>query len=571
MRRRKLAQSGVLCRSMAFFLDTQETAERFGKYIEEYQALFRERGVAFGTPEDFFRLTPKLAYDDEFRVAFSALTRSIGQREQGGLTLTRVLTIVAIALGGSGIDELGSGSAVSVSLVVVFLAGVGGWSEREIETAEMTEVSSRSTEEESVVRVREVTPIAVGVKAIDEQEALEFEQRVSQGSSDNFAGMTSSVPVEPALVKDALSRLEINTLELKHYLDSIDSRIDRIEPHLNGRSPRTNASEGNGTTQLRVTEKVKFTLPVQRYSYANTQTAIQVPPPVVQANASQLRRLRGLVIMLGALLVVAVAAAVYLYFEPAWRRSAETRGMDGKSLVSEKMATPEANGGGVAAAPSALSLGTAQGELPRARAPSGLRAGEEQPGRVANTEEQPIPVLSPGPRKIAPLKVDDSAPPSVTKGMGGVQMAGAVPGAVANARRPAVSVVTPPPAPPATPSAPPTTPSEAATEKSPALVPGPIFVPSSSLRDNVLASPKPAYPVGAHLQKLEGDVILQAVISVKGSVESVRVVSGPVALQQAAVDAMKLWKYRPYMVNGTPVPVRTFVSFHFTIERPTVR
>jgi TonB family protein len=570
MRRRKLAQSGVLCRSMAFFLDTHETTERFGKYIEEYQALFRERGVAFGTPEDFFRLTPKLAYDDEFRVAFSELTRSIGQREQGGLTLTRVLTIVALALGGSGIDELGSGSAVSISLVVVFLAGVGGWSEREIEAAEMTEVSSRSTEEETVVRVREVTPIAVGVKAIDEQEALEFEQRVSQGSSDDFAGMTSSMPVEPALVKDALSRLEINTLQLKHYLDSIDSRIDRIEPHLNGGSSRTNASEGNGMTRPRVAEKVKFTLPVQRYSYASSQTAIQVTPRVIPANASQLRRLRGLVIMLGALLVVAVAAAVYLYFEPAWRRSAETRGTDGKSLVSEKMATPVANGGGVAAAPSALSLGTAQGELPKARAPSGLRAGEEQPGRVANTEEQPVPVLTSGPRKIAPLKVDNSAPPSVTKGMGGVKMAGAVPSAVVDARRPVVSVATPP-APPTTPPVPTTSP-EAVMEKSPtSSVPSPIFVPSSSLRDNVLASPKPAYPVGAHLQKLEGDVILQAVISVKGSVESVRVVSGPVALQQAAVDAMKLWKYRPYAVNGTPVPVRTFVSFHFTIERPTQR
>jgi TonB family protein len=549
---------------MAFFLDTHETTVRFGKYIEEYQALFRERGVAFGTPEDLFRLTPKLAYDDEFRVAFSALTRSIGQREQGGLTLTRVLTIVALALGGSGIDELDSGSAVSISLVVVFLAGVGGWSEREIETAEMTEVSSRSTEEERVVRVREVTPIAVGAKAIDEQEALEFEQRVSQGSSDNFAGMTSSMPVEPALVKDALSRLEINTLELKHYLDSIDSRIDRIEPHLNGGSSRTNASEGNGLTRPRVAEKVKFTLPVQRYSYASSQTAVQVTPRVVPANASQLRRLRGLVIMLGALLVVAVAAAAYLYFESAWRRSAETRGTDGKSLVSEKMATPVANGGGVAAAPSALSLGTASGELPRVRAPapSGLRAGEGQPERAADTEQKPVPVLSSGPRKIAPLKVDDSAPPSVTKGMGGVQMAGAVPGAVANAR-PVVSVVTPP--------APPTTPPEAAMEKSPTFVPSPIFVPSSSLRGNVLASPKPAYPVGAHLQKLEGDVVLQAVISEKGSVESVRVVSGPVALQQAAVDAMKLWKYRPYMVNGTPVPVRTFVSFHFTIERPTER
>ena len=170
--RGKLRLERRIIPGMSFFVDTQETTERFGKYIGEYQELFRKYGVSFGAPEDFFRLTPKLAYDDGFRVDFSALTKDIGHREQGTLTLTRVLTIVALALGGDGVKELGSGSAVSVSLVVVFLAGVGGWSEKEMDAARAPDLSSRAMEEKRVVRAREdvVLPVRGGERS-EEKEA----------------------------------------------------------------------------------------------------------------------------------------------------------------------------------------------------------------------------------------------------------------------------------------------------------------------------------------------------------------------------------------------------------------
>src|SRR6266576_1687146 len=116
---------------MSFFSDTRETSARDGAYITEVRELCKRHEVSYGTAEDFFRLAPKLAYDEKFRDDFCHLAKSVAQREDGRVTLTRILTIIAIAMGGEGIDAIGTAGAVPVSLVVVFLAGVGGWSENE--------------------------------------------------------------------------------------------------------------------------------------------------------------------------------------------------------------------------------------------------------------------------------------------------------------------------------------------------------------------------------------------------------------------------------------------------------
>jgi protein TonB len=92
-----------------------------------------------------------------------------------------------------------------------------------------------------------------------------------------------------------------------------------------------------------------------------------------------------------------------------------------------------------------------------------------------------------------------------------------------------------------------------------------VFVASGLLSGHVISAPKPAYPVGARFQQVQGDVVLQAMISEYGAIEDVKVISGPDALKQAAVDAFKRWRYKPYLVNGQPVEVRTFVNFHFTM------
>jgi protein TonB len=60
-------------------------------------------------------------------------------------------------------------------------------------------------------------------------------------------------------------------------------------------------------------------------------------------------------------------------------------------------------------------------------------------------------------------------------------------------------------------------------------------------------------------------VLLQAVISKDGSIENLRVISGHPMLVPSAIDAVKQWKYKPYILNGEPVEVDTQVTVNFTL------
>jgi protein TonB len=60
--------------------------------------------------------------------------------------------------------------------------------------------------------------------------------------------------------------------------------------------------------------------------------------------------------------------------------------------------------------------------------------------------------------------------------------------------------------------------------------------------------------------------VLQATISRSGTIENLRVVSGPALLQQAALDAVRQWRYRPYLLNGQPVEVETTVNVVFKLN-----
>ena len=77
--------------------------------------------------------------------------------------------------------------------------------------------------------------------------------------------------------------------------------------------------------------------------------------------------------------------------------------------------------------------------------------------------------------------------------------------------------------------------------------------------------PQPIYPPIAKAARVQGTVVLQATISKTGSIENLHVISGPAMLQQAALDAVKTWRYRPYLLNNEPVEVETTVNVIFTL------
>jgi protein TonB len=81
----------------------------------------------------------------------------------------------------------------------------------------------------------------------------------------------------------------------------------------------------------------------------------------------------------------------------------------------------------------------------------------------------------------------------------------------------------------------------------------------------LLQKTQPIYPPIAKAARVSGTVVLQAMISKQGTIEDLHVVSGPAMLQQAAIEAVKTWRYRPYLLNNEPVEVETTINVIFTL------
>jgi len=78
---------------------------------------------------------------------------------------------------------------------------------------------------------------------------------------------------------------------------------------------------------------------------------------------------------------------------------------------------------------------------------------------------------------------------------------------------------------------------------------------------------EPQYPAVAKAMGIQGQVVLAAVISREGSIEKLQPLSGHPFLVKAALDAVRQWRYRPYILNGEPIEVDTRVTVNFTLNR----
>jgi protein TonB len=149
------------------------------------------------------------------------------------------------------------------------------------------------------------------------------------------------------------------------------------------------------------------------------------------------------------------------------------------------------------------------------------------------------------PQKVAMIK-EEEAPPPVSN-MGGV--VGGVPGGVPGGSMGGVlgGIL-------------------GATSNAPKLAaPTRVRVSQGVSEGNLISQIKPPYPPMAKMARVQGAVVLQAVISKSGNIENLRVVSGHPMLVQSALDAVRQWRYRPYLLNGEPVEVETQITLNFSL------
>jgi hypothetical protein len=403
----------------------------------------------------------------------------------------------------------------------------------------------------------------------------------SNGHQSLLNGHGGSNMLVESTLAESLTRLELNSLQLKIYLDSIDQRISRMEPRLEKVAPIA-LSTPPPHTREEGAARFSAVVPAGPVSFETTPSgtipsgtvpAVTVPgatepePPhndpevshqqskaatagrAATGPAAALARLwtgsrefssrsRGLLPALALVAVLLLAASLF------WRFGRET----GYVTIHPVNASAEdgANAGGPGRAPGALSAaGTSAGgesQVASAGNPSiaGVRRAQgpapayDDAGRGVSPPDKPAF----SPKKSAQIPLRSPLPSSSAAGDG-------------------------------------ETPSETATDGSEDAADGasvplsnrPINVSSGVMAANLLSGPEPSSPMLASLTRMKGKVVMEAVISKDGTVESLHVIKGHRLLRGAAKDAVRSWRYRPYKIDGVPVDVATIVSVDFDRHR----
>jgi TonB family protein len=105
------------------------------------------------------------------------------------------------------------------------------------------------------------------------------------------------------------------------------------------------------------------------------------------------------------------------------------------------------------------------------------------------------------------------------------------------------------------------------TDKNTSKSPDSLNVSPKEMAANVVTKVPPKYPEEAKKERIQGTVLLNAVIGKDGAVENLTVASGPKELQQSALDAVSQWTYKPYLLNGDPIEVRTTISVVYNLAK----
>ena len=155
------------------------------------------------------------------------------------------------------------------------------------------------------------------------------------------------------------------------------------------------------------------------------------------------------------------------------------------------------------------------------------------------------------PKEIAMIKEEDLPPPVSAGVVGGVPggMAGGSPGGVIGGIISSTPVAPPPPPPPKV------------------EPPKRIRVGGQVQSAMAISRPNPIYPPLAKQARIQGTVRLEAEISKQGTIEALKVISGHPLLVQAALDAVKQWRYKPTILNNEPVAVATTIDVNFTLSQ----
>jgi TonB family protein len=334
-----------------------------------------------------------------------------------------------------------------------------------------------------------------------------------QGPLNDFGGSNT--------LAESLTRLELNSLQLKIYLDSIDQRISRMEPRLENVAPLVPS-----TPQL----------PHSDPSVSNEQGRAATAGRVASGSLAVLARLwtdsRTFYSSRQIALPILAGVAMLLLSAFLFIRFGRNTG---DVVVHPVNASVEGgvNATGASLAPRAAAS-VSDPPVAADRGAQGNGSAHGSMGRGVGRPVDPVEKPTPSSKKSAqiPFRSSSAAAPTMAKDAAEV-----------------------------------TDPSDGADDLSSVPLSNRLVnVSSGVMAANLVSSPKPSYPTLASLTHTQGNVVMQAVISKEGTVEEVHVIKGHRLLRGAAKNAVRNWRYRPYKIDGVPVDVATTVSVDFSLH-----
>jgi protein TonB len=179
--------------------------------------------------------------------------------------------------------------------------------------------------------------------------------------------------------------------------------------------------------------------------------------------------------------------------------------------------------------------------------PAGASLAKAQKKVVTELDNGQLRTPTAIPKKVAKIQEEDAPAPSggVVGGVIGGVIGGSVGGVLGGVLNSIASIPT-------------------AVPK--VAIPQKVRVSSGVAQGNLIHNVKPPYPPLARQARVQGMVVIQAVIGKDGTIQNLRVVSGHPMLAQAALEAVKQWRYKPYYLNGEPVDVDTTINVNFTLS-----
>lgn len=546
----------------------ERLAGRFAPYIEELHDFFAGRSVRYGAPEDLIPLAERLTLPGVFHEEMSSLMRAVIYREHESITQADLLGLIAAAVAGPAVDLTAPALRTPVRQLLSFVGGAlrSLWRRFPDESSAPdlparaapaptlhSGAATQTPPSRHVFEEVQVRPEAGGQTVPN---ANEFAERRPDPPTGLFSRIRSlwreADPAVAAAENESYPEYKPVALFQARYrplwivgicgasFGLATGLMLRNRPAL----PRTSVQRLEGTLRPGATSN-----PQPVYGTEHEPNAIPNPVDTFQADNAALQAAH-------AALRAANAALPPLPLPP--KPTPYGPALDAPAATARSLADPSVNRGGpITRSPDAVSHANAQKlngypapTLSAYRNGNGLSSSSQAPYRTSGP--------SVGPRFTGPMygqsRPEPYAEPHSFAMREGQRSTGPAFPRSAPSEQAYLAVPSQPRAERAFPTVP------YAREH--------VFLSATGvMAANLLSAPAPAYPELASSSRVEGKVIVQAVVGTDGSVIATRILSGPQFLRASAESAVRRWRYRPYLVDGRPAVVATDAILNFQLER----